>query len=949
MSLFKNRILTVILAACLMISSVPVFAAENHSDNEVADEYQVTANENELTYSEYIKNLEKFSEDANTLHIEAESALLKNSQVLKDFSNVSTPVVLMQDDSFAEFTINIPQDALYNIKIRYAIHSDNKSAVEQTMLLDGGKPFDEAGYVIYNRTFEEERKGQKDVSGNDVVPTSKEVSSWKTLTVSDSTYYIQEPFCFALKEGVHTISFTGVSGKLVIDYIELVAPQKSITYSEYLAQHSDKDVAKITPIEIEAEDYSAKSAVTIIPSTDRSSSSTTPQDAKNLRLNSVGGTRWSEPGQSISWTVNVPSDGMYSLSLRYKQSEVDGIFVSRKLYIDGVIPFSEVEAIRFPYGKRWDTMTLGDGSEDYLFYLSAGEHIITFEAVLGDVGEILGEINDSLVELNTLYREILMVTGPSPDRYRDYNFKESIPDVIEGFGEQHEKLVAVRDEIEDITGSNSSYISILNTLIYELDLLHNDPVKIATHLDLYKSNLGSLGTWLLSATAQPLLFDKITVFGEEKTETKESNFFENILFNIKCFLFSFIQDYEHIGQTSTIETDRSITVWLPSGRDQAQIVRRLIDNNFAQEKNIQVNLQLVAASNLLPSVLAGIGPDIAMGNTMETPVNYAVRNAVVDLSGIDGFDEVASRFYSESLVPYSYNGGVYALPESLTFPMLFYRTDIFEELSLKVPTTWDEFLALIPILQSQNMNIAIPTGLNGYTMILYKNGGRLYRDGGAESALDEEVALSSFQEFSELFTMYQLPVSYDFANRFRTGEIPCGIQSYDMYNKLSVFAPEIKGMWDFVPMPSVTDANGNERNISIVNGTAIMIMNSAKDIKACWEFLDWWTDDVTQSRFGIEMESILGTSAKYATANRTALENMNWTGAQVKNLQTQISRIAAYEQVPGGYYTSRVISFAFNEAYSNLSDPVEDLENYIEELNEELYRKREEFNLNTKK
>ena len=145
--------------------------------------------------------------------------------------------------------------------------------------------------------------------------------------------------------------------------------------------------------------------------------------------------------------------------------------------------------------------------------------------------EILGEINDSLVELNTLYREILMVTGPSPDRYRDYNFKESIPDVIEGFGEQHEKLVAVRDEIEDITGSNSSYISILNTLIYELDLLHNDPVKIATHLDLYKSNLGSLGTWLLSATAQPLLFDKITVFGEEKTETEESNFFENILFN----------------------------------------------------------------------------------------------------------------------------------------------------------------------------------------------------------------------------------------------------------------------------------------------------------------------------------------------------------------------------------------------------------------------------------
>ena len=85
----------VILAACLLISTVPVFAVENHSDDELADETLITANKNELTYSEYIKNFEGFCEDADTLHIEAESALLKNSQILEDFSNASTPVVLM--------------------------------------------------------------------------------------------------------------------------------------------------------------------------------------------------------------------------------------------------------------------------------------------------------------------------------------------------------------------------------------------------------------------------------------------------------------------------------------------------------------------------------------------------------------------------------------------------------------------------------------------------------------------------------------------------------------------------------------------------------------------------------------------------------------------------------------------------------------------------------------
>ena len=39
--------------------------------------------------------------------------------------------------------------------------------------------------------------------------------------------------------------------------------------------------------------------------------------------------------------------------------------------------------------------------------------------------------------------------------------------------------------------------------------------------------------------------------------------------------------------------------------------------------------------------------------------------------------------------------------------MLFYRTDIFDELNISVPETWDEFMKIIPVLQSKNMDIVL--------------------------------------------------------------------------------------------------------------------------------------------------------------------------------------------------------------------------------------------------
>lgn len=55
---------------------------------------------------------------------------------------------------------------------------------------------------------------------------------------------------------------------------------------------------------------------------------------------------------------------------------------------------------------------------------------------------------------------------------------------------------------------------------------------------------------------------------------------------------------------------------------------------------------------------------------------------------------MAGRFLPEAIVPFQLAGGIYALPETQSFPMLFYRKDILAELGVATEdlNTWDSLL-----------------------------------------------------------------------------------------------------------------------------------------------------------------------------------------------------------------------------------------------------------------
>ena len=325
--------------------------------------------------------------------------------------------------------------------------------------------------------------------------------------------------------------------------------------------------------------------------------------------------------------------------------------------------------------------------------------------------------------------------------------------------------------------------------------------------------------------------------------------------------------------------------------------------------------------------------------------------AAIDLKQFPDYDQVAERFYDSAKVPYSFDGAAYALPETETFFMLFYRKDILKELDLEVPKTWDEVKTCLSVLSKNNMEVGLPVinVLNAdmvYGNFLYQQDGQFYTDDAKASALDSDTGVNTFKEWVKYYTDYTLTREYDFVSRFRTGEVPIGIADYQTYNTLQVSAPEIDGLWGFTTMPGTVMEDGSVNTSSTAGGTGMIILEQSKDKEAAWEYLKWWTSEEIQVQYGREMEGLMGAAARYPTANKAALSKLPWPIQDYKNLEAQLETVKGIPQVPGGYYTARNVNNAFYKVVVDKEVGArEALMDAVRYIDDEITNKRKEFGL----
>ncbi|QHW35010.1 extracellular solute-binding protein [Paenibacillus rhizovicinus] len=884
------------------------------------------------------------------------------AKVMPQYEGAQGEAVWTDESGSIAWNVDVPATGLYNMAVDYFPIEGKSAAIERQILIDGQAPFTEAGSIVFSRVWGSASAiAKRDDNGNDIRPQEIEKPVWQQAIVKDAEGSYEQPFYFHLSAGKHTITFVSLREPMVIGDIRLMQQPATPTYAEASQAYASEGLKPVKDalVKVQGEQAVRVSDPTLYPSNDRSSPATEPYDVSKIRMNMIGGHNWRMPGQWIEWDVEAPEDGLYRIAFKSRQNELRGLYATRKLTIDGTIPFQEAKEIRFLYDRDWSMGILGGSKDPYLFKLAKGKHTIRLEVSLGDVAPMIRAVQNAVLELNALYRDIIKITGSTPDPNRDYHLDRQVPGLVSRFNAQSKLLYGIGDALEQLTGEKSEQVAALYRTAYQLEDMAKRPDTIQDRLDTYKVNVGSLGTWLLTVREQPLDIDYLLLAGTDVTLPKaNASWLAKVKHESQAFLYSFFEDYNSLGDVSSGDGKQggTVTVWIGTGRDQAQALKSMIDDTFTPETGIKVDLKLVQMGNLLPATLAGEGPDVAMQIDNQTPVNFAMRNAAQDLTVFKDFAQVASRFRDSAMVPYRYGDNVYALPEQQSFGMLFYRKDVLDELGLKVPQTWDDVYDMIPVLQKNNMQFELPLEQNFarmpsmapnaiYTSLLFQSNGRLYANGGKRSDLDSEASMRSFRQWTEFYTNYRMPLTFDFPNRFRTGEMPIGIADYTLYNNLTVSAPEIRGLWDFAPIPGTKAASGEIRRDEGSSGTSVMMPGNAAHKDNAWSFMKWWTSTDTQVRFGREMEGLMGAAARYPTANTEALAELPWPVKDYRSLQEQWEWVQGIPEVPGGYYTGRQIDNAFRKVVNENANARETLYDYTRSINDEISLKRSEFKL----
>lgn len=981
--MFRRVIASALALALCASASVPAFA-----DSEAADDStlgtQATADDSatgdgssaattgtdsirQTSYTNYVKKYADAARPDQTVEVlgkDYDPASVTDAQITVTTVDGENDVMQWANqEGSVSWTVNIPETGVYNIKMIYEALESNTNDVEFSLLIDGESPYATASRITLSKRWINESEIKQDSRQNDIRPGQISTPCWQETPLEDIDGLFNEPLEFYMEAGEHTITFESEKAEFAV---------KSFTFYQYEApaaytapSDSDLTQAQGQKITLEGETAAYKSSRTLYPTSDKSSyltSSANGSSPTKTRYNTIGSGSWTQSTQTVTWEFNVDKAGYYKIGIRGRQDQMRGMYSNRRLYVNGEVPCLEANQIKFYYDTDWSITTpKSENGDDLYFYLQAGTNTISLEAVPGEIGEIMGDLDELVYNINSYYRQIRQITGPDPDEYNNYMIDTAIPSIVPDFKEYAKTLRDKKAGIEKLSGSGGTEAETLEKMAIVLDKCIKKPDLIPEMMSQIKDNITSVSSFVNQYREQPLEVDMIEVATSDQDFTScDKSFFGSLGFGFKGFIGSFFEDYNALSD----EDESAMECWVMLGRDNAEALQQLISSEYNPTAKTKINLKLVQGG-IVEATFAGKGPDLALFMGGDFPIQLAARGVLTDLTTFSDFDEVKSRFADDATVLYQYNGGTYGLPCDQTFPMLFYRSDILSEYGIDPATdlnTWDGLLNCLPTLQRNYLEVglilpvmtstggttqvsAITEPGNTFAMLLLQQGLNYYNEEQTKTTFDTQEAVNAFDTWTKFYTTYSFQQTYDAFTRFRTGDMPVVIQNYTFYNQLSVAAPEIKGCWGFQPVPGTVQEDGTINHAANSNGSGAIIFTKAADQEGAWDFIKWFTSTDAQVKYGNNIESILGTMGRYATANEEALQQLSWTTSEVNLLLDQLNSQVEIPIIPASYGVTRNVMNAFRAVVNDYDNARDTLFWYNKDINDEITRKLEDLGL----
>ena len=640
-----------------------------------------------------------------------------------NIGNVKEPVLIWEENcEWVEWQVDIPKNGLYEIAVEYFPLSGTGVDIIRELMINGEVPFVEAHNIVFHRLWKDKSKPEVNNIGDEIRPRQEEVPIWRVVDIQDSGGLYSEPLRFYFEKGINRIRMVYLDQPIAIKHVIVKSPTIIPKYEKVISQYMSSSYKNaMKSIKFQAEDDILYKTDPTIRLESNGDPLCEPRSITNVQLNVIGGDRWRTGNQSITWKFNVLEDGLYKVAFRLGQWWGEGLPSYRQIAIDGKIPYEEMKEYKFEFDSGWHSEELKNPSnEPYLFYLAKGEHEFTMTAIMGPIGEIIQSLTSDIEIISELLLQVVMITGENPDVNYEYDLELKIPNLLENLQYVSDSLQNKVNMLKSVSNKRLPITNNLLSIKEKIDVMKSNPSLIPLNLSYANGAIETIGSWIDTLKKQELILDYVQIMNpEEKVINKKSNVFQRGYTMLMNFIASFYKDYNSVGGSFSKDDDvakyKTIDVWVGMGREWAQLLKEIADTDFTPKTGICVNINVLPTSQLntgntsalMLSIISGKAPDVALGVSSDTPVEFAIRSAVKDLTEFEDFSMVYKRFLPGIMIPFQYQGGCFALPQSMGFNVLFYRKDIMNQLGLSIPDTWEEVYENILHLEIQELPLKL--------------------------------------------------------------------------------------------------------------------------------------------------------------------------------------------------------------------------------------------------
>ena len=826
---------------------------------------------------------------------------------------------LLAEGEQLTFPVTVAQSIFGYPVLTYAMTGSNILDNGITLMVDGKLPYAECSTLTLDSLWTQNGTFNLDRYGNEVVSMPVKSHDITSCRLMGKAGMYAKGMGLYLTAGEHEITILCREGPFRLYSMTLEGEIPVLQ----AAQGKPQGEALIT---LQAEQVPVRNNPNIRPMADYDMRLTPYSSGKKV-INHIDDTSYKYPGDVLTYTFTVEEAGYYAMALRLRQSELANFPVYRTVLIDGVIPGPAFENAELGYNLQFRNQTLLDeNGSPALLHLTEGEHTLTLLTSVDPLRPsllLLQTISDEIADLSL---QITKITGGNTDFFRDFALEDFDFHIADDLNRWISELTAVRAELGRIAHAEGRVgaLSNLDMAIQALEQLATEPDNLPKKLTLFSQGSSSARGFLVSTveslSTSPIGLDAIYLYTKEELLPKEPNFLERAADTVRRFAASFTDD-SYVADNAD---ESKLQVWVNRPRQYLEILQRMADTTFTPATGIEVEFSIMPdESKLILANASGAAPDVALGVSTTRVYDLAVRGALKNLRAYEDFAAVGKWFPTGLLMPAVCDDGLYALPETFNFNVLFYRKDILDSIGLEVPNSYEEVLQMLPALHRYGLNynnfVANAVGYKAFsitTPFLYQNGAVLYADGNLHVQLDTEEAIEALKVMTDSFVIYDMDFEVNsFYQSFRDGTLPIGTSNYGMYNLVMNAAPELADKWAIALYPGLTDENGEVQRWISGAEQSCFIFDSTNMPEASWQFLSWWMSEEIQTEFAFTLQSTLGNEYMWNSANAAAYMNAPWPTEHKKVIAEQMNWIYETPRNPGSYMVERELSNAVNAAW----------------------------------